>query len=163
MEIIRLKVKNESDLYNPFDADGKMLSEDVRNYIMEKLRLCKLSNGIETRIITDAEIDSDKIEKTLREWSEREETYVKKTYRRNLLQQCIMFAIGVAFIALSLVIQADIPIVVYTVLSTIGAFSIWEACSIWIVKNPELRFKKRMLKVMRDNSTVRIVKEDQEQ
>ena len=163
MEIIRLKVKNESDLYNPFDADGKMLSEDVRNYIMEKLRLCKLSNGIETRIITDAEIDSDKIEKTLREWSEREETYVKKTYRRNLLQQFIMFAIGVAFITLSLVIQADIPIVVYTVLSTIGAFSIWEACSIWIVKNPELRFKKRMLKVMRDNSTVRIVREDQEQ
>jgi len=56
-----------------------------------------------------------------------------------------MFGLGVLFITISLALQPVVNVVWFTVLSTIGAFSMWEAASIWIVQNPKLSMRKRIV------------------
>ena len=76
-----------------------------------------------------------------------------------MVEQLWMFAIGVLFIAVSLILEKRIPVVWFTVLSTIGAFSIWEAASIWIVRNPALRLNRKMVSKIRDDTIVTVVQE----
>ena len=160
MNIIKLKVENESDLYNPFDIEGKTLSDDVKNYITEKLQADKSDKGVELQVFSKKEIDQDKLDEALTEWVDQEENISKKTYRRNLFQQLFMFIFGVVFIVLSIALESKIHVVWFTVLSTIGAFSIWESCSIWIVRNPKIKIHRRVVKKLRANHTVKIMREE---
>ncbi|MBR6444437.1 MAG: hypothetical protein IKS63_03305 [Firmicutes bacterium] len=160
MNIIKLKVENESDLYNPFDMEGKTLSDDVKNYIMEKLQLDKSDKGVEIRVFANEEIDRGKLEDALNEWVDQEEGMAQKSYRRNLIQQLFMFIFGLVFIVLSILLESKINVIWSTILSTIGAFSIWESCSIWIVRNPKLKIRRRIIKKLRTNHTVKIMPEE---
>ena len=160
MNIIKLKVENESDLYNPFDMEGKTLSDDVKNYIMEKLQLDKSDKGVEIQVFANEEIDRGKLEGALNEWVDQEEGMAQKSYRRNLMQQLFMFIFGLAFIVLSILLESKINVIWSTILSTIGAFSIWESCSIWIVRNPKLKIRRRIIKKLRTNHTVKIMPEE---
>ena len=144
MVTIKLKVENESDLYNPFDIEGKTLSDDVKNYLTERLQADKSDKGVELQIFAKEKVDIERLENALSEWVDLEDSIDKKTYRRNLLQQLFMFIFGVLFIVLGIALESKIHIVWSTVLSTIGAFSIWESCSIWIVRNPKLKLHRRI-------------------
>ena len=35
--------------------------------------------------------------------------------------------------------------IIYTIISTIGSFAIWEASNIWIIENMESKIKRRIL------------------
>ena len=67
-----------------------------------------------------------------------------------------MFAVGVCFIAVSLALESKVGVVWFTVLSTIGAFSMWEAASIWIIQNPRLRLRKRIVGKLKDNISISV-------
>ena len=59
-----------------------------------------------------------------------------------------MFGIGVLFIAFGLYASDMLPALTGEIISMIGAFSMWEAASIWIVENPENRIKQRWIKLI---------------
>ena len=61
---------------------------------------------------------------------------------------------GLSFVTINLSLQDRIPIVWYAVLSTIGAFSIWEASSFWIVKNPKIGIRKKTLEKLRSHTEI---------
>ena len=75
-----------------------------------------------------------------------------------MIQQLWMFIVGFVFIGLSLMIDETSNAVLFTVLSTIGAFSMWEAASIFIIQNPKLRRRKFILKKLSHDIIINFVK-----
>ena len=96
-------------------------------------------------------IDKEELQQAFSRWSDSIELSLNREKKDNRIKQAWMFSIGVLFIALSVAIQSSVSMVVYTVLSTIGAFSMWEAAAIWIVENPEIRIKKRLIRKITNN------------
>ena len=155
MYTIKIKVDEEKDLYNSFDADDVLLSEDVKSYITGRLVGRKLGDHVEIMIVSSNPIDKDRLRKAFHTWNTEEEQDIKREYRRNILQQFWMFVVGVVFIALSLFFEDKVGMVWYTVLSTIGAFSMWEAASILIIQNPRLRMRKKITKAIGKNARIK--------
>ena len=159
MNVINLTVENDRDLYNRFDPGSDHLSEDVKFYITERLKDRDPGDKMEICVVSESPVDQDRIVRAFYKWADDEERAIKKEFRKNMVEQLWMFAIGVLFIAVSLILEKRIPVVWFTVLSTIGAFSIWEAASIWIVRNPALRLNRKMVSKIRDDTIVTVVQE----
>lgn len=78
MYVIKLKIKDEDDLYDPFAYEEQLLSDDVKSYVLKRLA----KRGI-------------------------------------------------------------------------GAFSMWEAASIWILQNPMLRLRRRVNRKIKNNGEIK--------
>ncbi len=154
MQTVKLHVANEADLYNPFSPDVDLISDDVKSYLFDRLREQSIKDEVELQIVSPHAIDEERIALAIHDWTESERNGIKVSYRRNMVQQFWMFGIGVAFIALSLMLQSRINVVWFTVLSTIGAFSMWEAASIWIVQNPKLRMKRKLIDKIEKHTSI---------
>ena len=141
MHTIELNVRGEEDLYNPFTGQ-KMLSDDAKAYILERLKERELHDTVELRVLAAEPVDEERLRQAMSNWFAHEQQAIKKERKSNMIEQIVMFAIGLFFITLSLLLQDRVGAVWFTVLSTLGAFSTWEAASIWIVRNPKLRRRK---------------------
>lgn len=155
MYVIKLKIKDEEDLYDPFAYEEELLSDDVKSYVIERLAKRDLGERAEIHIISPAPLNQGRIKRAFYTWIDEEEEAIKREFRRNMVQQLWLFAIGVAFIALSLLVESKVSVVWFTVLSTIGAFSMWEAASIWILQNPMLRLRRRVNRKIKNNGEIK--------
>lgn len=156
MQTIRMKIDEERDLYNPLDPDGLMLSDDVKAYILEHLEERKLGQDVELIVSSEEALDEEKLRTALNEWVDDEYEDCRREVRRNHLQQYWMLGIGVVFIALSVAIEAAVGAVWYNIVSTIGAFSMWEAAGIWIIQNPGLRLRQRKILSLKEKLSLRL-------
>ena len=66
------------------------------------------------------------------------------------MKQVRMFAIGLAFIAIWLLVKTITNVLIVEILSIIGSFAIWEASNIWIVEKPNIRLKRHRLRRLMD-------------
>ena len=151
---INVRIHQEADLFNPLDPDGMLLADNIKNYIYEGILEKNLGEDLEIHIISDEAVNAGRVKEAVHCWGEKELESLKKDSRRNHMQELLMFSMGLAFITVSLSLQKRIPIVWYTVLSTMGAFSIWEASGIWIVKNPKVGIRKKILEKLRSHTAI---------
>lgn len=142
MYSITLNVESEEELYNPLDPQQNLLADDVKTYLYNKLQNREQPEGAELRVCSNTPIDEERFKSAVDRWAQEESRLIRASRKRNTIQQAWMFGSGVLFIALSLALEPMVDVVWFTVLSTIGAFSMWEAASIWIVQNPKLRLRK---------------------
>ena len=157
MHTIRLHIEGEQALYNAFDPEGELLADDVKAYILDRMRERSPGEGVELELVTPGPIDQARAQRAFQRWVEEEEQLVRAECRRNMLQQLWMFGVGVLFVVVSLMLEAKVGDVWFTILSTIGAFSLWEASSIWIVQNPKLRLHKRVIDKLKHQFRLRFV------
>lgn len=153
MQSINLNVRDEEQLYSSFDPQGSLLSEETKAYLLSELRAGGRKDGMGLNVISESPMDEERFVGSIRRWIDDEQQSIQISQRRNSIQQLWMFGIGLAFVTLSLVLQPLVNVVWFTVLSTIGAFAIWEAAGFWIVRNPELRIRKRMVERLGDHIT----------
>ncbi len=156
MNTIKLRIEEEKELYNHFDPDGTLLSEDVKTYVLSQVTEKPLPDPYTISIISPAAVDEDRVLLSFKRWIADEEKTIKEEYKRNLFQQLWMFTVGVVFITLSLFLKEKVSVVWFTVLSTIGAYSMWEAASIWIIHNPRLRRRLIMVKKLKNDTRITI-------
>ena len=135
---IRIKIHDEADLYEPFDPDGSLLSEDVVSYFSRRFQERAVGEAASLRIISDVPVNEERLEQNARE------------QRKYSLKQLYLVLIGLAFIALWLVLARTTEGIGSEVLSIIGSFAVWEAANIWIVEKPALRLSKHRLKGLAD-------------
>lgn len=63
------------------------------------------------------------------------------------MKQIRLILVGLLFIALSSIAIGSLSnTIFYTVIFTVGSFSIWEASNIWLIKNKELSINKKLYK-----------------
>ena len=147
--VVTLCVKDEDALYLPF-SPAKEFNSDVTDYLISRLGERNRGQKVVLRIISSRMIDEDTFRAALKRWASADTDRLKREQKANFMKQIWMFGMGVAFIAASLVLESVIPVLPYTILSTIGAFAMWEAASIWIIQGPKLRIR-RLLNVRLKN------------
>ena len=154
MQEVTLNVTDEEQLYNSFDPRRNLLRDEVKTYLLNEVQIEGRMDGINLEVRSNAALDEERFADGLHRWIADEERSIEKTHRRNMFQQIWMFGIGVLFITLSLLLQPMVSVVWFTVLSTIGAFSMWEAASIWIIQNPKLRMRRHAVARLKEGLTL---------
>ena len=142
--IIPLEIETESDLYCPFNSNHE-LDEDVKSYLIRKSVENNSGKVIIVRIISKEEINENNVRNAFNQWIDMSYVQIKKEYRNNLIKEVAMFAIGIFLIGVSIILQSHIDNIIFTIISTIGAFAIWEASAILIIKTPKLRSHARTI------------------
>lgn len=145
---IKLRIHSEDELYNSFDEDNQTLSSDVTDYLYERYKEKGLRDKLEIHITSDENIDIEKLRSAFLGYCDSQRNQLLKEKKGNMIKQLWMFGIGVLFIAFGLYASDKLPALTGEIISTIGAFSMWEAASIWIVENPENRIKQRWIKLI---------------
>lgn len=145
MQQIRIKVENEEELFDSMDPDGNTLSRDVKDYLFDKLQIGPRNDEVEICVISEGTIDKERFETGINNWVDDETRKIKSERHMNGFRQLRLFLVGIAFIALSIAVEIKVGAIWYTILSTIGAFSIWEATSYWLVHNPKLMARKHYI------------------
>ena len=142
---IQVKVRNEEELYNRFDETKNTLSDEVISYIEENLNKKRILVNLIIKIKSDNFIDEKQIEKAFKVYIDNKIELNQRHKRFNRLRQIRLFVIGLIFISISIIIGTILNSVLYTIISTVGSFAIWEASNIWIVENMESKIEKRIL------------------
>ena len=147
---IRIKIHDEADLYEPFDPDGSLLSEDVVSYFSRRFQERAVGEAASLRIISDVPVNEERVRANIRSYAMGALEQNAREQRKYSLKQLYLVLIGLAFIALWLVLKRTTEGIGSEVLSIIGSFAVWEAANIWIVEKPALRLSKHRLKGLAD-------------
>jgi len=141
---IRLTIREEQELFNPYD--DTLLNEDVLSFLRERIKGTK--GNVSLCICSDSPVN----EKRVRDAFAQSLTELKKnmdTERKfNTLNMIRLMVIGIFFILLWLYVSAGTDGVGPEILSIIGSFAVWEATNILIVDNPEIRINKLLLRIL---------------
>lgn len=121
------------------------MSADVTDYLFNRYQEKGVRYKLRVRVTSDEQIDTERLRSAFRRYFDSEQVKLKNEKRRNTLKQIWMFALGVLFIGLGLYAADKLPALPGEIISTIGAFSMWEAASIWIVENPGNRLRRRWI------------------
>lgn len=144
MPDIKLVIQNESDLYNPFDPS--ILSDDVVAFVKD--RIDGVRSGLTLTIVSDAPVDTERMKRAVAVYVNEQRQKLALERRWNLFRQLRLFLIGVVFIALRFIVSSGTERIWLEVLSIIGSFAVWEATSIWLIKNPDTRIKKMLIRLL---------------
>ena len=143
---IKVKIHEESDLYNTFDPDAAQLSDEVVSYILRKYQEKEREEKHCIHIISDTPVDEDRVWKNIHAYTKHEEEIIGREQQNSTAKQIRLFIIGIAFIAFWMFAASRTENIGVEVLSIIGSFAVWEAANIWIVERPTMRMNRRRLK-----------------
>lgn len=156
---IEINIKEESDLYNSFDRYNKTLSEDLISYVSKKLELATIKDQIQIEIISDEKLDEKSIKTTFEEYCDEQLKINAKNSKMNTTKQIWLLVIGLVFISISFALSSISESLLYTVISTIGSFSIWESANGWIVDRKIIKFNKfKLIKLKKSNIICNTIK-----
>lgn len=144
---IRMKIREEADLYSPLDPDQEAFSDDVIAYLERKYNeRANFRDKPVIHIISEKTVNAERVNRNFKAYMRKETELLTKEQKRASLRQARLFVIGILFIAVWLVFALNTDNIFVEVLSIIGSFSVWEAADIWIVEKPGIRIRKRMIK-----------------
>lgn len=146
---IRINLNDENELYNSFDPGRKTLNDDLLSYLTDRYGEKELGKKA-VLIFSGARIDDSHLKSALRRHIEIELEKNTKQKKYNFLKQLWLIIIGIVFVAAGMVLGRYFESVPVEILSIIGSFAVWEAANIWIVENPGLRLRKKLLTRLRD-------------
>ncbi|MCI6272851.1 MAG: hypothetical protein MR601_07905 [Erysipelotrichaceae bacterium] len=150
---IVINIENETELLNKWDSE-KSFNEDFKSYIISKTN--EISNNEKINLIINSNnfIEQSLVADMFFKWINKEIRNIQNKKVNNTIKQIKLLIIGILFIVISLYIEQTNNIVLFTVISTIGAFAVWEAASIWIIENPELRKNNKILNKINKNLNI---------
>ena len=142
---IQIKVDNEEELYNKFDETKSTLNSKLISYIEENLNKKNVFDNLIIIVTSPSNIDENQFKKAFEQYVKDKILLNQKRNRFNKLKQIRLLIIGFIFIIISTIIATLFNSVIYTIISTIGSFAIWEASNIWIVENMDSKIEKKIL------------------
>ena len=153
MKEIYINIDNENDIYSTFGGPGELNGEFV-DYVVGKLKDTELLEPVQLVFQSQEPMNEQRVRDSLSMWIKKERHELHREERANKLRQLWLLIIGVAFVAVSIAVEVLVSEFSFTVLSTIGAFALWEVANGWILENPQLRIRRLLVKHMNNNYTV---------
>jgi hypothetical protein len=153
MKEIYINVESENDIYSTFGGPGELNGEFV-DYVIGKLKDTELLEPVQLVFQSREPMDEQRVRDSISMWIKNENHDLQREERANKLRQLWLLIIGVAFVAVSIAVELLVSEFSFTVLSTIGAFALWEVANGWILENPQLRLRRLLVKHMNNNYTV---------
>ena len=145
--MIQLRIKNESDLYNPYNPSQTRINEGVYHYLKSfcaKMASQEHQQDI-LQIITDSPIDQDRFQKALQDAvkSDRDEfdRQIAKNNRRFFWELIVGIGLSVLGVALSVILDQ----VLLAIISFFGSMAIRDAVTIQTTINHDIKDLKKLL------------------
>ena len=157
---IKLKIHDESDLYDPYDPDSTQIKDSVVAYLTKKYQGKEAGQGHRLCIISDQPVDEERVRDNIHAYAEQELATAKRNYKKKTAIQIYLMFIGLGFITLWLILAHRFEGMASQILSIIGTFSIWEASSIWILDKPSMKMTEARLKRLTETEIVFYSSED---
>ena len=159
---IKIKIHEETDLYNPLDPEQILLSDELVSYILRKYEeRPDIRDKHVIHIYSDTPVEEERVKRNIRRYTEEEGKIIVRKQKTSRLKQVRLFIIGLAFIAFWLFMASITENIIVEVLSIIGSFAVWEAANIWIVELPAQRVYRRRLARLEDTEVLITVIEKQ--
>lgn len=93
-------------------------------------------------------------------WFEVSGSEMQRDAKKDFVAQICLFVVGIILIALSLFLQDKVNPVHFAIISTLGTFSIWEGASVWIIRSPAHRRRRKIFKRLEEAADIEFVSAD---
>lgn len=145
--MIQLRIKEESDLYNPYDPCKTKVNEGVYRYLKSYCSDTEVSeHTFDTlQIITDSPIDVDRFQKTLQDAVNRDLAEFDRQIDMNDKRVIWEIIVGVVFIALSIMLTIYLDKLLLTIVSVFGTMAVRDAIQLKTTINHNIKHLKRQL------------------
>ena len=145
--MIQLRIKRESDLYNPYDPTGTRINEMVYNYLKSYCTEGEDKNHIKDtlQIVTDEPIDEAKAQKAIQDAARKDQGEFDRQLKKNRRRALWLYIIGIFLSALGITLSLILNQIVLQLISFFGSMAIRDAVTIQIKVNPDLAYLKKML------------------
>ncbi|MBQ1334225.1 MAG: hypothetical protein IIY34_02630 [Clostridia bacterium] len=147
---IKLRIHDENELYSRFDEDRQVLSDDVISYISDRFDERKLGSRIRIKIISDEPLDEENVKSAFMRSADALKSLNKKQRLLNTWKMIRLLIIGVALLAIGILLTISLDQLPLALISAVGTFAVWEAASICLVKNPENTAARQRIEKLRD-------------
>ena len=150
--MIQLLIKNESDLYNPYDPSRTRINEGVYHYLKSYCSPLESSKHVHDtlQIITESPIDSERFQGVLQDAVKKDIAEFDRQIARNSRRAVWEGVLGVLFCALGIMLSVYLAEVLLTVISLLGTMGIMDAITINTTVNHDLKNLKKLLEPMSD-------------
>jgi hypothetical protein len=148
---IKLRIHDENELYSRFDEDRQVLSDDVISYISDRFDERKLGSRIRVKIISDEPLDEENVKSAFMRSADALKSLNRKQRLLNNGKMIRLLIIGVALLAIGIVLTISLDQLPLALISAVGTFAVWEAASICLVKNPENTAARQRIEKLRDS------------
>lgn len=150
--MIQLLIKNESDLYNPYDPSRTRINEGVYHYLKSYCSPLESSKHVHDtlQIITESPIDSERFQGVLQDAVKKDIAEFDRQIARNSRRAVWEGILGVLFCALGIMLSVYLDEVLLTVISLLGTMGIMDAITINTTVNHDLKNLKKLLEPMSD-------------
>jgi hypothetical protein len=150
--MIQLQIKNESDLYNPYDPSRMRINEGVYHYLKSYCSPLEASKHVHDtlQIITDSPIDEDRFRKVLHDAVERDIAEFDRQIARNTRRVVWESIFGVLLCALGVMLTVYMDQVLLTIISLLGTMGVKDAVTIATTFNHDIKKLKKQMDPIRD-------------
>ena len=147
MKMIQLRIKRESDLYNPYDPTGTRINDRVYAYLKSYCTEGEYKNHIKDtlQIVTDEPIDEAKAQKAIQDAARKDQGEFDRQLKKNRRRALWLYIIGIFLSALGITLSLILNQIVLQLISFFGSMAIRDAVTIQIKVNPDLAYLKKML------------------
>ena len=153
MKEIYINDESENDIYSTFGGPGN-LSGEFKDYVIDKLKDSDTLDSVQLTFVSSEPMDEMRVRESIGIWIKDEAHDLQREEHAMKLHQMWLLIVGVVFVAVGIAVELLVSEFSFTVLSTIGAFALWEVANGWIVENPQMRLRKLWVKHMNDNYAV---------
>ena len=147
---ISVYVEHEKEIYNSFDQYHMSLSGDLKDYISDRLAERPMGEKVRFVFSSPETICYEQLDKAFVLFIEEQTIKLEKERKRNLFQSIRLLLIGIFFVVLGILLTPYANVVLSTIISTIGSFSIWEAANRWLIELPRLKILTRIVSFLKD-------------
>ena len=157
--MIQLRIKEESDLYNPYDPCKTKVNEGVYRYLKSYCSDTEVSeHTFDTlQIITDSPIDVDRFQKTLHDAVKRDIAEFDRQIARNDRRVIWEIIVGLLFMATSIMLAIYLDELLLTIVSMFGTMAVRDAIKIKTTINHDIKHLRDQLEPM-SNIKVEVVR-----
>ena len=148
---ISIRIDDQRDLYNGFDNRGETLSNDLIEYILNKIMISNIEHGVSIDIVSNIHIDVDKFRKAFKKSVENEIDLVDKEIKYNRKKAFYTLAMGLLLLLLYFALCLNFSSPFIEIISIIGSFSTWQGAGLYLFDIPELHRERNKYLLLKES------------
>ena len=145
--MIQLRIKNESDLYNPYEPSMTRINDGVYNYMKSFCKDPEFQQNPHNilQIITDGPVDQEKFLKILQNAVKKDRDEFDRQIARNNRRVTWEFITGIVLSVIGVLLTVYLDQVLLAIISLIGTMAIRDGVTILATINEDIRRLKKLL------------------
>ena len=150
--MIQLRIKNESDLYNPYDPSQTRINDGVYHYLKTFCTESEYKRHLHDtlQIISDSPVDAERAKAAIQSAAKKDQDEFERQFAENRKRAAWLYLIGIILSAAGITLALLLDQVVLQLISFFGSMAIRDAVTIHLKLNPDIRRLKMLLEPFRD-------------